>query len=157
MLPPATLKLDEFSQRFTNRLFTRFPELKQHVVPLREFQHDGDIYIEFPCPVPAELHWPLCIWTGRGREVSVGMDACHTHFTCNKITSESDVFAEALDFLDDLFSERIVVISFVPKGRLAGSSFNPPEEIETEIAETPSGILVRVRSWRGTFLRDHVT
>lgn len=156
MTPPTTSKPDAFSLRFTALLFARFPELERHIVASREFQHDGDLYIEFPCPFPAELQWPLCIWTERGHEVSVGLDACHTHFTCGRESTESEVFAEALSFLDGIFAERIVVISFVPDGRLAGSSFHSPDEIETEIAETPPGILVRVRSWRGTYLRDHV-
>ncbi|MBI5384084.1 MAG: hypothetical protein HZA90_05295 [Verrucomicrobia bacterium] len=155
MTPPATSRLNELSQRFTALLFARFSELERHVVAPRDFQHDGDLYIEFPCPFPTELQWPLCIWTERGREVSIGLDACHTHFTCSRDAVESDIFAEALAFLDDIFAERIVVISFVSDGRLAGSSFHPPEEIEAEIAQTPPGILVRVRSWRGTYLRDH--
>jgi hypothetical protein len=154
MTAAAISKLNEFSQRFAALAFARFPELERHVVASREFQHDGDLYIEFPCPFPAELQWPLCIWTEREREVSVGLDACHTHFTCGRDSTESEVFAEALSFLEGIFAERVVVVSFVPDGRLAGSSFHSPDEIETEIAETPPGILVRVRSWRGTYLRD---
>ena len=155
-------RLDEFSRRFAAELFARFPDLEQYIVTPKDFQKTHGFFIESPCPHPSELQWPLYIWTESGKEVSVGLDACHTHFTCSDEQNESQVFAEAIKFLDDIFLERTVVMSWVPpegnfKGRLAGSSFNTPAEIEKEIADTPSGFIVRVRSWKGTFLQDHKT
>src|SRR5688500_10723787 len=143
----ATSKLEAFSQRFAVLLLARVPELEQHIVAPREFQQDSDLYIEFPCPFPSEVDWPLVIWTERGREVGVGVDACHTQFRCGKDGREPEVFSEALSFLDDIFTERVIVVSYSRDGRLGGASFASPDETETEVAESPPGILVRVRSW----------
>lgn len=135
-------------------LFAQFPDLKEFVKPLREFQREGDLFIEVPCPFAAELEWPLRIWTERGREVGVGLDAYHTHFRSAKDSCDSECFGETLSFLQNIFTERIVVVSFVSNGRLAGSCSCSPEEIQDEILETPPGTLVRIRSWKGTYLKD---
>jgi hypothetical protein len=155
-------QLDEFSKRFAVELLARFPDLNQYFAAPEEFQKADNLSLEVRCPYPAELQWPLYIWTEGGAEVSIGLDACHTHFTCDVGQDESEIFAEALLFLDDIFEERIVVMSWVPpeggfKGKIAGSSFNAPTQIEKEIADTSSGFIVRIRSWKGTFSRDHKT
>ena len=158
MEPSEKLRVDEFSKKFLSALSHQYPNLSEYIIDPEK----NELHIEVPCPYPSELQAPLYIWTEGGREVSIAFDACHTHFTCSDEQTESQVFAEAISFLDDIFSERTVVMSWVPpegkfKGRLAGSSFNTPAEIEKEITDTPSGFIVRVRSWKGTFLQDHKT
>jgi hypothetical protein len=133
--------------------------LRQYILITKWSEKTRNLYVEIPCPHPSELQEPLHVWTEGEKEVTVGLDYCHTHFTCSKEQNESEIFAEALSFLDDIFSERIVVMSWVPilTGKLGGASFNTPAEIEGEIVGTPPGLIVRIRSWKGTFLRDHKT
>jgi len=147
-------KMNEFSRRFAEAVFARWPQFREHVSEPRDFQSAGDLYIQVPCSPQSRLEDPLVIWTEKGREIGVGLDAYHTHFihraVPNTARPERAVFEEAMMFIEALLEDHLVVISYVG----GGSTCIFPNEIEDGIAEAEPGESLRIRSWKGTFCRD---
>jgi len=145
--------LDEVSRDFIAHIAEQRPDWLAHARSLpNEASDTRCLVIEFPSPPGFDGREALWIST-YGREVTVGMDAYHAHFPWPTDYNGEDGRPAAMEHVDALMDEKLVVVSLWDGDRdLAGSSLAPGRL--TELQEVPDGPQeLRVRSWRGTYNR----
>ena len=140
----STADLNEFSQRFAERLFALRPDW----APLARVDPEGDsppgsLLVEVPSPVPGRA---LSIRTyGNQVTVDFGPSGWHDHFISESGPQESVAFGRALGFIGDLIAERVVVTTRVLFGRPAWS-----RAVRVEHLRRPRFGQLDVYSWSGS-------
>jgi hypothetical protein len=103
--------LNEFSQRFSDRLFEVYPEWRQHIQP-----SDREVLeLTVPSPNP-KLTAGLYIDTDG--EITVGVNWYHTH--CFGPTEEQEI-EQAMELIAGLLSNELVVLAYFKDGAWTGS------------------------------------
>ena len=135
--------LNPYSQRFARQLFASRPQWE----PLARTDPDGSpppgsLLLEVPSPVAGRA---LMIRTyGDQVTVDFGGEGWHEHFGTWSGRTENDVFRVALDFIDDLVSDRIVVVTRVMFGKRLWS-----RALGANRLRRPRFGKLEVRSWSG--------
>ncbi len=146
--------LSRFAARFARKLFKLHPEWRQFVVgPDLQWQAEGDLAVAVPSRFAP--HAPLTIDT-MGDEIIVSWGFFHGHYdSWYGEYMEDEFFAQALDFIDEIITERLVVFDhWSPRGLVGGGSCKPEEldECLNDPRYTQDGP-VTARSWLGTYDR----
>lgn len=155
---------DSFPERFRAMLFERYPNWRQcEVAPNLEWQSEGDMAVEVPCPSMPDH--PLRIETMRG-EIILYWAGMHVH--CDDWLGkrpEEQFVQQAFDFIAGTLAEEMVIILWWPPRnrtrRPSSGSWEPVANLEKTlrrarylIAEDkerdPEKHSLVVRSWRGT-------
>jgi hypothetical protein len=147
MTPPTAPAVEE--------LFAEYPHWR--ALARTEIAEDGSSFavVEVAPPAAANVEHGLVIDTAR-EEITVGFDCYHTHF--DEWVGDGQHFGTeaALEFIRQVVSERISVVSWWfndqwrGSGQLeAGATPEPPSWAGAE-----SYNRIRVRSWNGTFNAD---
>jgi hypothetical protein len=146
-------RLDDFSLRTAEQLFTRFPSWR----PLAtvEKAEDGSCYlhIEVPAPQGANAAHGLTITTAN-EEVTVGFDHYHSHFPSMVGDGEQFGTDYAMHFIEQLLAEKVAVVSWWQGDKWRGSS-----TMDAGAMAMPSDFMKpfdieRVRSWNGGLNAD---
>jgi hypothetical protein len=129
----------------------RFPQWRQHVRTLRD-EDAGEDFLELTVPDPAGISHeePLEISTW-GEEVTVSFAGQHRHFPWPEAYDGSDNRDRALDYVQALMDETIIIVSVRNQGRTKLVSDARPNEIGNYPRAERSDHELRVRSWRGTY------
>ena len=134
--------LNEYSRRFADRLFAAHPEWR----PLAQsdpegFPPPGSLLVEVPSPVTGRGLWVRTY--GDQITVDFGEHGWHEHFGADGKTEEV-AFTKALAFIEDLLSERVVVVTRIFFARPVWT-----RAIEATRVRPPLIGRVEVRSWTG--------
>ena len=138
--------LNEYSVDFARALFAEHPWLQAHARIVEE----NALSIEF-CPPHVPKECPLWIST-EDEEVSIGFGCWHAHHEWPVEGEDSDA---PLEFLRDLFADRIFIVDGKRNGEWVGGTTCSPGE-EPDLYFMPEGTEVRVRSWSGEHDRGFV-
>lgn len=147
-------RLNDHSRTFAQRLFREFPAWLRYARfdPYEEFEKEA-LLVEVPRPLADGRHG-LFITTSEW-EVSVGFgENFHTRFGVSAGAEDDDFQGRAIAFIQEFVAEQLVLVTAWEAGewlgawtvRVAGGSV-PAQEIE-------EGVVLRIRSWKGTFDRD---
>lgn len=149
----ALENLDEVSRDFAAYLAEHRPDWLAFMRLLpNEPSETFHLEIEFPNPAGAEGQESLWIST-YGSEVTIGVGDHHGHFPWPTDYNGEDGRPAAMEFLNALMGEEVVVGSFWDGSRMRSSSSMAPVQVLglkdlPEIAEE-----IRIWSWRGTYSR----
>lgn len=136
-------------------LFEAFPEWRQFA--RTETSEDGGSYlvVEVPAPPEAKVEHGLVIDTSN-EEVTVGFDCYHTHFDDWVGDGEHFGTHAALQFISQVVSERVAVVSWWFNDVWRGSAQldgdakpDVPDWVRKDAINR-----IRVRSWRGSLNAD---
>jgi hypothetical protein len=140
-------KLDGYSKRFSEYLFSIFPEWKRFATTEKdEFTGNWYVQVEIPSPLH-DSQRNLCISTFN-EEITVGNEKFHTHFCYGE--SEQVDFHDAIEFIKSILDEKILFAISFNDDKWAGSE-------SFELGEEPSsveGVNVQIQSWKGTYDRE---
>ncbi|WP_140637625.1 hypothetical protein [Methylibium rhizosphaerae] len=147
--------MDTYSLTSAEQLFAAFPEWRS--LARSEQAEDGSSYliVEVPPPAEANVQHGLVIDTSND-EVTVGFDCYHSHF--DEWVGDGEHFGTlaALDFIKQIVSERVSVVSWWFNEEWRGSA-----QLEAGVPPQPpswdhagSFNRIRVRSWKGSFNAD---
>jgi hypothetical protein len=140
----GALVLNAFSQRFADRLLLAHPDWRP-LIP-----HDpegvappGSLHVSVPSPVAGRT---LVIRTS-GDQVTVdfGPHGWHEHFLPAAYADEASACTAALRFIEDLLTDRQVIVTRYFFGRPAGG-----RALEAGHAHAPLLGQTRIVSWSGT-------
>jgi hypothetical protein len=145
--------LDEVSRDFITYIAEHRPDWLDHAKSkLDESWNTHFVEIEFPDPAPVEGHEPLWIST-YGGEVTVGLDAHHTHFPWPTDYNEEDGRPATMEHIRALMDEELVIVSFWDGDRLRCSSSERPENLFMYEEQVNGPSELHIRSWRGSYNR----
>ncbi len=146
-------RLNDHSRQFARMLFARWPEWYQHARfdPYEDFEKEA-LLVEVPSPVDGSGHG-LFITTSEW-EISVGYgENFHTRFGAADETKEGSFFEKALQFIEDFVEEHCVLATAYLDKEWHGSwKIDLRQEDLAEVSVEP-GMLVKIRSWRGSYDR----
>ena len=135
--------LNEYSRRFAERLFVAHPEWRPLARSDPEgFPAPGSLLVEVPSPVTGRGLWVRTY--GDQITVDFGEHGWHEHFGAESGKTEEAAFAKALAFIEDLLSERLVVVTRILFSRPAWT-----RAIEATRVRRPLIGRIEVRSWTG--------
>ena len=147
-------RLNDHSRAFAQRLFREFPGWLCHARydPYEEFEKEA-LLVEVPRPA-GDGRNGLFITTSEW-EVAVGFgENFHTRFGVGDADGGDDFQQRAVAFIRDFVEERLVLITACEGETWLGAwtvavgpDGLPPQERE-------DGVVLRVRSWKGTWDRD---
>lgn len=147
--------MNEFSIDAAEELFAAFPEWKK--LARSESAEDGTEYlvIEVPSPPEAQVEHGLLINTANS-EITVGFDCYHSHFDQWVGDGENFGTQAALEFIKQIVSERVAVVSWWHDNEWCGSAQSEAGSFPEAPtwAKQSSFNRVRVRSWKGSLNAD---
>jgi hypothetical protein len=121
-LMPLDATLNDYSRRFAERLFARFPEWRDHASV--DEQHASTLRVTVTSPGGAEL-----MVRTYGDQVTLDFGPhWHEHLGPWTSSDESKVFDTAIARLDDIVHDRVVVVSRFVFGRHAWSRAMPAQQ-----------------------------
>jgi hypothetical protein len=136
-------------------LFAAFPHWRS--LARNETSEGGDSYvvIEVQAPNEANVEHGLSIDTSND-EVTVEFDCYHAHFNDWTSDGEHSGTQTAIEFIKQILSERIAVISWWFNDEWRGSAhFQAGASPETSVWGADGAInRVRIRSWKGSLNAD---
>lgn len=147
-------RLNDHSRQFARLLFARWPEWFQHARfdPYEDFEKEA-LLVEVPSPVDGSSHG-LFITTSEW-EVSVGYgEDFHTRFGAADEDGSASFFDMALEFIDDFVAERCVLATAYDQREWLGSWKIDLRQDDLDLVKTEPGVVVKIRSWRGTHNRE---
>ena len=148
--------LESYSRQMAEDLFSVFPDWKQFLSVVAE---DGINFfrVEVP-PLPGTKNGPLGVTSLYNEEITVYFDSCHRHYT--SILPSTEEPSSAIDFIQQLLNEELVVVSYlcsgdnlIKDGVFTGAAV-PAAEIPDANHEYYYANALRVRSWKGTYDND---
>jgi hypothetical protein len=136
-------ELNDFSRRFAERLFDKYPEWREHAVidPDDDLQ-PGSFHVTVPSPGSGGELWVRTY--ANQITVDFGPHGWHEHFGEWSGSGESAIFDAALRFLDDLMNDRVVVITRRLFGRPMWTEAIPAGSVQRPLIGG-----VDVYSWSG--------
>ena len=150
-------RLNDHSRHFATDLFRLWPEWIRYARydPYEDFEKEA-LLVEVPRPVDGGsggLYITTSEW-----EVSVGFgESFHTRFGVSggkDDPSQTDFYTEALDFIQAFVDEQIVLATaFENNEWLGGWKIDLRQEALADVDVEP-GVVVKLRSWRGTWDRE---
>jgi len=147
-------QLNAHSRMFADMLFRRWPQWLQHARfdPYEDFEKEA-LLVEVPRPVDGSSHG-LFITTSEW-EVSIGFgESFHTRFGSSGDPGEDNFLEEALVFLTDFVEEKIVIATASENDEWLGGWKIDLRHKGIEAIDVDSGVLVNIRSWKGSFDRE---
>ncbi len=149
-------KLNAHSRMFADKLFRLWPQWLQYARfdPYEDFEKEA-LLVEVPRPVDGSSHG-LFITTSEW-EVSVGFgESFHTRFGTSGDPGELNFLDEAIEFLKDFVDESIVIATASENNEWLGGWKIDRRKQEIDVLDFDPGVLVKIRSWQGTFDRELV-
>ncbi len=143
-------RLNAHSRLFADLLFQQFPQWLQYARfdPYEDFEKEA-LLVEIPCPADGSSHG-LYITTSEW-EVSVGFgDSFHTRFGTSGDSVEKSFYDEALVFIADFVTEKIVLATASENGEWLGGWKLDLRDNEISSIKVEAGEKVIVQSWLGT-------
>ena len=147
-------RLNDHSRTFAQRLFREFPDWLRYARfdPYEEFEKEA-LLVEVPRPVTDGRHG-LFITTSEW-EVSVGFgENFHTRFGVGAGDEADDFQGRAIEFIRSFVEEDLVLVTAWDDGEWLGAWTVSVSEGTVPEQETEEGVVLRIRSWKGTFDRD---
>ncbi|MEZ4386539.1 MAG: hypothetical protein R3D98_02980 [Candidatus Krumholzibacteriia bacterium] len=147
-------RLNDHSRSFAQRLFREFPEWLRYARfdPYEEFEKEA-LLVEVPRPAGDGRHG-LFITTSEW-EVSVGFgENFHTRFGVVAGQEEDDFQGRAIEFIQAFVDEAVVLVTAWEDGEWLGAWTVRVSGGTVPAQETEDGVILRIRSWKGTFDRD---
>lgn len=137
------MDLNAYSRRFTERLLAAHPEWRPTARSDPEgFPPPGSLLVEVPSLVPGRALWVRTY--GDQITVDFGEHGWHEHFGTESAKNEEAVFAKALAFIEDLLSDRLVIVTRIFLGRPFWT-----RAVEATRVRRPVVGRLEVRSWTG--------
>lgn len=146
--------MDNFLNRATEKLFSRYPQWRgletiektERGVPL--------VRLAVNAPPEADTEHGLRI-TIDDREMTIGFDAYHDHFSEIVGDGKHQEIAYAMHFLSNLLAEKVVAVSWWDHETWRGSrQMRAGEKPDLSPEYTGSFNQIRIRSWKGTYNAD---
>jgi hypothetical protein len=137
------VKLNAYSQGFTERLLAAHPEWESLARSDPEgFPEPGSLLVEVPSPVVGRALWVRTY--GDQITVDFGEHGWHEHFGRESGKTDEAVFTKALAFIEDLLSDRLVLVTRIFFSRPVWT-----RAIEATRVRRPVVGRVEIRSWTG--------
>jgi hypothetical protein len=142
-------QLDEYSCFAVNHILKGFPELDSHLtIDQPEGYAKPYAVFELPCPSPTVKQG---LWVATfDMEITVGFHTHHSHFNDFDDVFNVKPINDALEYIDEIISERIVVISWYQS-----DSFSMSSTIEIPYDTPPKfykgDTHITCHSWLGTY------
>ena len=143
-------RLNDHSREFACRLFRVHPEWIQlaRYDPYEDFEKEA-LLIEVPRPVDGARHG-LFITTSEW-EISIGYgESFHTCFGVSGDNANKDFYADALEFIEDFLSEKIVVATASEDREWLGAWLVDLRHKSLADITVAPGEAIKVRSWHGS-------
>jgi hypothetical protein len=142
----SKLGVDDFSRRFALWVAERRPDVLARLEVDPESENSARTLVAtFESPVQG---LPPIILTTWREEITLFFDRWHSHFAFFSEVPDEEGFEQALEWLDQLQTEKVgVAIAMAGDSWRGSHSWRPGDELPP----TPSGGNVYVRSWRGTY------
>jgi hypothetical protein len=147
-------QLNDHSREFAHRLFREFPDWIQYARydPYEEFEKEA-LLVEVPRASDGSGHG-LFITTSEW-EVAVGFgENFHTRFGVDRDPQSGNFLDAAMDFIRDFVAERVAVATARQGNEWLGAWQVDPREPQLDGALEEEGVVVTIRSWRGTYDRE---
>jgi hypothetical protein len=147
-------KLNDHSRGFAHRLFREFPDWIRYARfdPYEDFEKEA-LLVEVPRPTDGSGNG-LFITTSEW-EVAVGFgENFHTRFGADDDTEGANFLDEAMAFIRDFVAERIAVATAHQGHEWLGAWKIDPNAEDYDLPEREEGVVVTIRSWRGTYDRE---
>ena len=146
--------MDNFSVNASEVLFSEFPKWRGLARVERADDGAEFLIIEVAAPPEADAAFGLVIDTAN-EEITVGFDHYHAHFDSFVGDGEHFGTKAALEFIKQILSERVAVVSWWSDETWRGSAQTEAGKAPSVPTWTAGGTnRVRVRSWRGTLNHD---
>jgi hypothetical protein len=145
--------METFSLVAAEELFAAFPEWR--ALARNEQAEDGSSYlvIDVKPPPEADVEHGLVIETSNG-EITVGFDCYHSHFDQWIGDGEHFGTAAALEFVKQIVSERVSVVSWWFDQEWRGSAQLEAGSASEALSWAVNFNRVRIRSWNGSHNAD---
>ena len=147
------LKLNNFSRQVAAQLFEHFPQWRNYARAEDTEFESGILYLEVPLPPNSKLERSLYVLADR-EQVEVGFDFDHNHFESVLREDDSVEMKPVIDFIFDIFSEKILAISWWAKEQPRGGTLARSDRLPEPSEHIHPFDRVRIRSWNGTFDQD---
>jgi hypothetical protein len=147
------LKLNNFSCQVAAQLFEHFPQWRSYAQAEDTEFESGILYLEIPLPSNSNLERSLYVLTDR-EQVEVGFDFNHNHFESVLGDDDSVDMKSVIDFIYDIFSDKIVAVSWWAKEKCRGGTLACSDRLPEPSEHIHPFDRVRIRSWNGTFDQD---
>ena len=146
--------MDDFSKRAAEKLFSRHPQWRG--LETIEKTEQGTPLLRLAVSAPPEADTDHGLWITIGnREITIGFDAYHNHFSEIVGDGKHHEVAYAMHYLSKLLAEKVVAVSWWDHETWRGSQQMQAGE---KSSLSPDYIKpfnrIRVRSWKGTFNAD---
>jgi hypothetical protein len=147
--------LDGFSRLFAEDLLAIYPEWESSMTSApREAGDEHYLKMEFTAPTGNADDPEILVVTDEG-EVTVFFDSYHCHYDWPSYDQSPPPWVDPVAMIAALLAEDIVVMSGWKGDKWTGS-WHVERAQALEAPTAPPGTdRVRVRSWKGTFNRDH--
>jgi hypothetical protein len=147
--------MDAFSLAAANEIFDAFP--KWRALAREEPADNGNSFlvVEVTPPASSNVEHGLVIDTDN-EEITVGFDCYHCHFDTWVGDGEHFGTQAALEFVKQIISERVSVVSWWHDDKWRGSSQLAAGASPEQPSWQSSFNRVRIRSWKGSYNADTV-
>jgi len=147
-------RLNDHSRVFAQHLFREFPDWLRYARfdPYEEFEKEA-LLVEVPRPAVDGKNG-LFITTSEW-EVSVGFgENFHTRFGVSGQDQADDFHGRALCFIRDFVEEKLALVTAFEDDQWLGAWTVRITDEGVPEQEREDGVVLRVRSWKGTWDRD---
>lgn len=149
-------RLNAHSRLFADLLFRQWPEWFRHARfdPYEDFEKEA-LLIEVPRAVDGSSHG-LFITTSEW-EISIGFgESFHTRFGSSGDPGEGNFMEDAMEFLRNFVSEKIVIATASEHGEWLGGWKIDLREQELDTLEIDADVTILIQSWLGSHDRELV-
>lgn len=141
---PELKQLDKFSKKIAQLIYQQRREWLLHS---RVSEYEGETFLEIRLHSPVRpTERDLLISTYRER-ITVHFDWYHAHFARHGEETMNEIFSQAMQFIQAVFNEEIIVGIRMVDGEWKGSTSFTPQMLSQELSLP----VTYTRSWLGTF------
>ncbi len=147
-------KLNDHSREFAQRLFTEFPDWLKFARfdPYEDFEKEA-LLVEVPGPA-GNAALGLFITTSEW-EVSIGFgENFHTRFGASDDPQAGNFYDDAIQFLHDFVNEKVILATAWQGKEWLGAWKIYPDRQPIDAIDREEGVVVVLRSWRGTYNQE---
>lgn len=151
--------LSDYSSCILDRFLPAFPGETIYLLDNSENYFSNDKYryagawiIEWLCPAGG-FDWNVCLRSTRegvSEQLTLKWGHDHLHFGYWTNTKPDEEVEDCLNFLNEIFQERICHVSFYNEEKFIKAQMCKPNEIQ-HIKAVCQASSYRVKSWKGTF------
>ena len=126
--------MNSYAERVARHLVAAWPERAEEIA----VDGEGDLSLEIECPSDsADAGLWIHTWN---EDVVVGFHTHHSHFSDWEQSGTDDHIAVALETMDDILAERLVVVSWYSRDSSSRPSSGEPRMQDDELRRSRQGV-----------------